>query len=114
MNPHIPKHWVCHQNHVSSMFRSLVRISLLEVLLDLLQPIHSVHDFQVELRLLNMVSNDSLYSKHGIDSLTKSLACSEAELLLGVIQNLICPRTKNTHFLERVQFVAQGLAKNEC
>ena len=61
-----------------------------------------------------MVSNDSLYSKHGIDSLTKSLACSEAGLLLGVIQNLICPRTKNTHFLERVQFVAQGLAQYEC
>ena len=41
---------------------------------------------------------NSLYSKHGIDSLTKSLACSEAELLLGVTQNLIwmelvcCPR----------------------
>ena len=84
------------------------------MLLDLLQPIHPVHDFQVKLRLLNMVSNDSLYSEHGIDSLTKSLACSEAGLLLGVIQNLICPRTKNTHFLERVQFVAQGLAQNEC
>ena len=61
-----------------------------------------------------MVSNDSLYSEHGIDSLTKSLACSEAGLLFGVIQNLICPRTKNTHFLERVQFVAQGLAQNGC
>ena len=36
-----------------------------------------------------MVSNDSLYSEHGIDSLTKSLACSEAGLLLGVIQNLM-------------------------
>ena len=114
MIAHAQKHGFGHQNHVSSMLRSWVRISLLEVLLDLLQPIHPVHDFQVKLRLLNMVSNDSLYSKHGIDSLTKSLACSEAGLLLGVIQNLICPRTKNTHFLERVQFVAQGLAKNEC
>ena len=39
--------------------------------------------------LLKMISNDSLNSKHEIDSLTKSLACSEAELLLGVIQNLM-------------------------
>ena len=84
------------------------------MLLDLLQPLHPVRGLQVELMLLNMVTKDSLYSKHGIDSLTKSLACSEAGLLLGVIQNLICPRTKNTHFLERVQFVAQGLAQNGC
>ena len=111
MIPHITKHWFCHQNHVSSMLRSWVRILLLEVLLDLLQPIHPVHDCQVELRLLNMVSNDSLYSKHGFDSLTKSLACSEAELL---IQNLICPRTKSPQLLEWGQFVAQGLAQNEC
>ena len=80
-----------------------VEYLLLEVVLDLLHPIL---DLQVKLRLLNMVSNDSLYSKHVIDSLTKSLACSEAGLLLGVIQNLICPRTKNTHFLEKIQFVA--------
>ena len=74
----------------------------------------NVHGLQVDLRLLNIVLKDSLYSKHGIDSLAKSLACSEAGLLLGVIQNLICPRTKNTHFLEKIQFVAQGLAQNGC
>ena len=41
MIPHTPKHWCSHQNHVSNMLRSWVtpeiRISLLEVLLDLLQ-----------------------------------------------------------------------------
>ena len=67
MIPHIPKHWFCHQNHVSSMLRSWVRISLLEVLLDLLQPLHPVLGLQVDLRLLNIVSKDSLYSKHGAD-----------------------------------------------
>ena len=61
------KHSFGHQNHVSSMLRSWVRISLLEVLLDLLQPLHPVHGLQVDLRLLNIVSKDSLYSKHGAD-----------------------------------------------
>ena len=49
------------------MLRSQVRISLLEVLLDLLQPLHPVLGLQVDLRLLNIVSKDSLYSKHGAD-----------------------------------------------
>ena len=37
------------------------------MLLDLLQPLHPVHGLQVDLRLLNIVSKDSLYSKHGAD-----------------------------------------------
>ena len=56
MIPYTPKHWCCHQNHVFSIFRSWVtpevRILLLEVLLDLLQPHHSVLGLQVNLRLL--------------------------------------------------------------
>ena len=63
MIPHIPKPWFCHQNHVPSMLRSWVRISLLEVLLDLLQPLHPVLGLQVDLGLLKMVTNDSPYPK---------------------------------------------------
>ena len=71
MIPHTPNYWFGHQNHVSSMLRSRatpkVIISLLEALLDLLQPIHPVLGLQVDLRLLNIGSKDSLYSKHGAD-----------------------------------------------
>ena len=67
MIPYTPKHWCCHQNHVSSIFRSWltleVRISLLEVLLDLLQPHHPVHGLQDDLRLPKIVPNDSPYLK---------------------------------------------------
>ena len=61
--PHNPKHGVWHQNHVCSMLRSWVRISLFEVLLDLLQPLHPVLGLQGDLRLLKMVPNDSPYLK---------------------------------------------------
>ena len=40
-----------------------VRILLLEVLPDLLQPLHSLLGLQVDLRLLKMVPNDSPYPK---------------------------------------------------
>ena len=62
------KYWLWPQNHVSSLLRSSatprVRILLLEVLLDLLQPLHPVLDLQVTLRLLKMVQNDSPTTKH--------------------------------------------------
>ena len=57
------KHSFEHQNHVSSMLRSWVRISLLEVLLDLLQPLHRICGLQVNLRCLKMISNDFLCPK---------------------------------------------------
>ena len=61
MMPYSPKYWVCH--HVSSMPRSWVtpevRISLLEVLLDLLQYLHQVLGLKVDLRYLKMALNDS-------------------------------------------------------
>ena len=63
MIPHTPKHWFCHQNQFSTMLRSWVRISLLEVLLDLLQPLHPVLGLQVYLRLLKMVPNDFPFPK---------------------------------------------------
>ena len=43
------KYWVWHHNQVSSMFRTKVTISLLEVLLGLLQHLHPVLDIQVNL-----------------------------------------------------------------
>ena len=60
MIPHTPNQ---NQNHVSSIIRSWIRISLLEVLLDLLQPLHPVLGLQVDLRLLKMVPNESPCSK---------------------------------------------------
>ena len=63
MIPHHPEHVFWHQNHVFSMFRSWitpqVKLSLLEVILDPLQPLHPILDCQVDLRLLKMVPNDS-------------------------------------------------------
>ena len=43
----------------STMFRTKVTISLLEVVLGLLQPLHPVLDLQINLRFLKLVSNDS-------------------------------------------------------
>ena len=60
MIPHTPKQ---NQNHVSSMLRSWVRISHLEVLLDLLQPVHSVLGLQVDLEIVKLVQNDSSWPK---------------------------------------------------
>ena len=57
------KHSFGHQNHLSSVLSSWVRISLLEVLLDLLQPLHLVLGLQVDLGLLKRISNDSPYPK---------------------------------------------------
>ena len=45
------------------MFRTKVTISLLEVVLGLLQPLHIVLDLWIPLRLLNMIPNDSYYPK---------------------------------------------------
>ena len=60
MISHGPKHGVRHQNQVSSMFRSKVIISLLEVVLGLLQPLHPVLVLQGSLK---MVPNDSPWPK---------------------------------------------------
>ena len=57
---HGQKHGVWHQNHVSIMFRTKVRNFLLDMVLDLLHPIL---DLQVNLMLLKMVPNDSPYPK---------------------------------------------------
>ena len=40
------------------MFRTKVTISILEVILGLLQPLHPVLELRVELRLMEMVPND--------------------------------------------------------
>ena len=78
-NSPYPKHWFCHKNHVSSMLWSWVtpqvRISLLEILLDLVQPVHPVLVHQVDLRLLKMVWKDSPYNTRAM-----SLACLEADI----------------------------------
>ena len=62
MIPHAPKHWVWHQNQFYSMFRSKVTlaITLPEVVIGLLQALQHV---QIDLRLLKMVPNNTLYPK---------------------------------------------------
>ena len=57
-----------------------VRISLFDVLLDLLQPIHPILGLQVDLWLLKMVPNDSFITQNmGFDTRAISIACSEAD-----------------------------------
>ena len=63
MIPHTQKHRDRHQKQVSSMFRTKVTISLLEVVLGLLQPLHHFLDLQVDLRLMKMVPNDFPWPK---------------------------------------------------
>ena len=41
------------------MFRTKVKMSLLEVVLGFIQPLHPVLDLQIDLRLLNVVPNVS-------------------------------------------------------
>ena len=63
---------------------------LLEVLLDLLQPIQAVLSLQVNLRPLEIVSNDSPYTKTWVKK-NMSLACLEVKLLLEVLLDLLQP-----------------------
>ena len=58
-----PKHGFRSQNQVSRRLRTKFRVSLLEVVLGLLQPLHPVLDLQINLRFFKMVSNDSPYPK---------------------------------------------------
>ena len=64
---------------------------LLEVLLDLLQPIQAVLSLQVNLRPLDIVSNDSQYTKTWVNKNPMSVACMELELLLEVLLDLLQP-----------------------
>jgi len=63
MISHGPKHVFRHQNHFSRRLRTKVTVSLLEVVLGLLQPLHPVLDLQVGLRLLKMAPNDFPWPK---------------------------------------------------
>ena len=58
-----PKHGFSHQNQFSRRLRTKVKVSLLEVVLGLLQPLHPVPDLQVGLRLMKMVPNDFSWPK---------------------------------------------------
>ena len=62
MIPHTQKPGVEKKTQVSSMLGIEVEL-LLEVLLDLLQPVQAVLSLQVKVRPLEMVSNDSPYPK---------------------------------------------------
>ena len=64
---------------------------LLEVLLDLLQPIQAVLGLQVNLRPLEMVSNDSPHPNQGFKKTPKPLGFSEAELLHEELLDLLQP-----------------------
>ena len=84
----------CQKNWVLKKPMSLACLEvelLLEVLLDLLQPIQAVLSLQVNLRPLEMVSNDSPCQKTWVLKKTMSLACLEVELLLEVPLDLLQP-----------------------
>ena len=51
------------QNQVSRRLGTTVTVSLLEVVLGLLQPLHPVLDLHVDLRVMAMVPTDSPYPK---------------------------------------------------
>ena len=61
---------------------------LREDILDLLQPIQAVLDFQVNLGPLKMVPNDSPYPKTWGLKKIRSLACLEADLLHEELRHL--------------------------
>ena len=64
---------------------------LLEVPLDLLQPIQAVLALQVHLRPLTMIPNDSPYPQtYGFKKI-RFLACIEVELLSEVLLDLLQP-----------------------
>ena len=95
MIPHTQKHGVRHQNQVSSIIASKVRNILLEVVLDLLQPLHPILDIQVNLRVLKIIPNDSPYPKTWVghqnqDSsiVTTKVRNLHLEVVLDLLQHL--------------------------
>ena len=82
------------------MFRTKVTISLLKIILGLLQPLHSVLDLQINLRLVKMVPNDSLCPKTlGQTPKNKSLACSEPKLQFHSLKSSLASYRPSTLFL---------------
>ena len=90
----VPNDFPCPKTYYSKKYTSLECLEfklLLEVLLDLLQPIQAVLSLQVNLRPLEMVSNDYPYSKTWGFKKIRSLACLEAELLREDVLDLLQP-----------------------
>ena len=84
-----PKTWGFKKIHVASIILEFKL--LLEVLLDLQQPIQAVLSLQVNLRPLEMLSIDSPFQKKNGFKKNMSLACLEVELLLEVLLDLLQP-----------------------
>ena len=82
------------------MFRTKVTISLLEVILGLLQPLHPVLDLQLELRLMKRIPNDLPCQKNiGFDTTSKSLACSEPKLQFHSLKSYLASYSTSIQFL---------------
>ena len=95
MISHGQKHGSRSQIQVSRRLRTKFTVSLLEVVLGLLQPLHPVLDLQVGLRLLEMVPNDFPWPKHGSRSqiqvsrrLRTEVIVSLLDVVLGLLQPL--------------------------
>ena len=95
MIPHTQKHGVRYQNQVSSITTSEVINLRLEVVLDLLQPLHPILDIQVNLRVLKIIPNDSPYPKTWVghqnqDSsiVTTKVRNLHLEVVLDLLQHL--------------------------
>ena len=100
MIPHITKHWFSCQTHVSRTLRSWVRISLLEVLLDLLQPLHPVLGLAVRSGASENGPKWFPISQNiGFVTRTMSVACSEAELEFHFLKYFLTSYSPSTQFL---------------
>ena len=72
------------------MFITKVPISLLEAVLGLVLPLHTVLVLQIDLRLMKMVPIDYPYQNIGVDTKIKStkVTISLLEVVLGLLQRL--------------------------
>ena len=93
MISHGQKHGSRSQIQVSRRLRTEVIVSLLDVVLGLLQPLHPVHDLQVGLRLLKMVPNDCPCPKTWVSSMFQKQIYKVT--YLAILRGMIFP----TYFL---------------
>ena len=89
MIPHTPKHWFCHQNHVSSMFRSLTSYN----------PSTQFLTFRSIWASENGLNWFPISQNIGFVTRTISLAGSEAELEFHFLKFLLTSYSPSTQFL---------------
>ena len=82
------------------MFKNKYKIPLLEVVLDILHPVHPLLDLQVDLSIMNMVPNDITCQKTlGFDAKTKFVACSMPKFQFHPLKLSLASYSPSTLFL---------------